>query len=102
MGGPVEIVSSVLGFASGMMRGNQSGGGDSSLREEREAQEKEQQRKEAEERRHNREQLQEARDLKRRRESEKEKGQSLLSNGGAGITSAPTVDRPVLKQKLGE
>ncbi|MBC17695.1 MAG: hypothetical protein CL942_11665 [Desulfovibrio sp.] len=101
MGGPVEIVSSVLGFASGMMRGNQSGG-DSSLRKEREAQEKEQQRKEAEERRHNREQLQEARDLKRRRESEKEKGQSLLSNGGAGITSAPTVDRPVLKQKLGE
>jgi hypothetical protein len=70
---------------------------DNSMKEEREAHEREQARLEADERRRDRDKVLEARQLEGKRKAE-----SLLSQGATSLQGAPEVSGRALKTKLGE
>lgn len=109
MGGSIDVVSSALDLLSDVPGSKpQSTPSNESklLRAERQAQEVEQKRKEELERRHKRENVTEARERQRHRlekaEEDEGSGQTTLINGGAGLTDAPDVATPKLKEKFGE
>jgi len=95
VGGSTSLIGSVLGGLTGLIGATKKP--DHSMREEREAREREQARQEADERRRDRDKVLEARQLE-----EKRKAESLLSRGAASLTDAPEVSGKALKTKLGE
>ncbi|XXJ18038.1 hypothetical protein ACR42D_00490 [Desulfovibrio caledoniensis] len=70
---------------------------DNSMKDEREAREREQARLEEDERRRDRDKVLEARQLEGKRKAE-----SLLSQGATSLKDAPDVSGKALKTKLGE
>ncbi|OIQ50017.1 hypothetical protein BerOc1_01947 [Pseudodesulfovibrio hydrargyri] len=95
MGGSGSLIGSVFGGLTGLLGADK--GPDDSMKEEREAREREQARKEADERRRDRDKVLEARQLEGKRKSE-----SLLSQGATALKDAPEVSGKALKTKLGE
>lgn len=108
MGGSIDVVSTALELLSDVAPAKQSSTTSDEtrvLRAEREAQEAELERKESAERRLRRDNLTTARQRELRRQElddEETSGQTTLLHGGAGLTDAPDVAAPQLKDKFGE
>ena len=96
MGGSASIIATVFSSVLGAVSGRSSDKSDG-LERERRARKEEQLQKEADERRRDREKVQEARQLEKKRNSG-----SALSRGAASLKDTPEVTETALKQKLGE
>ncbi|MGE4421503.1 MAG: hypothetical protein AB7D39_04345 [Pseudodesulfovibrio sp.] len=90
------MIGSVFSGLTGLV-GMAGGSKDDSLKEERQAREREQARLEAEERQRDRDKVLEAREVESKRKAE-----SLLSQGATSLTDDPEVSGKALKTKLGE
>lgn len=109
MGGAMEVVNTTLNTltdAVGLSQSINPPDTAKQLRAERQAQEKELQKKEDAERKRLRDNVTEARERERRRQTAKEGdasgGRTTLLNGGAGLEDDPAVAAPKLKEKFGE